>query len=152
MQKDNDYSMEHRTKNLHKLTLKCTLRCLLGCNIGEVTGLVIGSLLSLGIATTIILAVGLAFTTGYAFTMIPLLKRMSLRQAVKVAVSGDTASITSMEFAENSIAFLIPGFMVVSLFDSMFWVGLGIMLPFGFLASYPVMYWMMKREMTKCCM
>ncbi len=139
--------MEHRNISLHKVTLKCTLRCLLGCNVGEVTGMIIGSLLSLDITSTIILAVGLAFATGYTFTMIPLLKTMSLRQAAKVAISGDTASITSMETAENSIAFLIPGFMAASLFDSMFWVGLGIMLPFGFLASYPIMYWVMKREM-----
>jgi hypothetical protein len=144
--------MEYPTKNLHKLTLMCTLRCLLGCNIGEVTGVVIGSLLNLEIVTTIILAVGLAFATGYAFTIIPLLKKMPLRQAVKVAVTGDTASITSMEFAENSIAFLIPGFMTASLLDSMFWIGLGIMIPFGFLASYTVMYFIMKREGTKCCM
>lgn len=152
IQKGNNYSMELRTKNLHKLTLKCTLRCLLGCNIGEVTGVVIGSLLNLEIATTIILAVGLAFTTGYAFTVIPLLKKMPLKSAVKVAVSGDTASITAMETTENSIAFLIPGFMATTLLDSMFWIGLGIMIPFGFLASYPVMYFIMKREDTKCCM
>ena len=137
-------------ESLHKVTLKCTLRCLLGCNIGEVTGMIIGSLLNLDIATTIFLAVGLAFATGYTFTMIPLLKRMSIRQAVKVAISGDTASITAMETAENSIAFLIPGFMAASLLDSMFWIGLGIMMPFGFLASYPIMYWVMKREMG-CC-
>ncbi len=139
--------MKSHNISLHKVTLKCTLRCLLGCNIGEVTGMIIGSLLSLDITSTIILAVGLAFATGYTFTMIPLLKTMSLRQAAKVAISGDTASITSMETAENSIAFLIPGFMAASLFDSMFWIGLGIMLPFGFLASYPIMYWVMKREM-----
>ena len=137
-------------ESLHRVTLKCTLRCLLGCNIGEVTGMVIGSLLSLDIALTIILAIGLAFTTGYIFTIIPLLKKMSIRQAVKVAISGDTASITAMETAENSIALLIPGFMAASLLDSMFWVGLGIMMPFGFLASYPIMYWVMKREMG-CC-
>lgn len=76
---------------------------------------------------------------------------MSLSQAAKVAVSGDTASIASMEFAENSIAFLIPGFMAASLLDSMFWIGLGIMLPFGFIASYIVMYQVMKRGMAKCC-
>ncbi len=134
-------------ESLHKVTLKCTLRCLLGCNIGEVTGMIIGSLLSLDFISTIILAVGLAFITGYIFTIVPLLKKMSIRQAVKVSISGDTASITAMETAENSIAFIIPGFMVASLFDSIFWIGLAIMLPFGFLASYPVMYWVMKRDM-----
>jgi hypothetical protein len=123
---------------------------LLGCNIGEVTGMVIGSQLGLDFVSTIILAVGLAFTTGYIFTIIPLLKKMSVRQAVKVTIAGDTASITAMETVENSIAFLIPGFLTASLFGSLFWIGIGIMLPFGFLASYPIMYYMMKREMG-CC-
>lgn len=147
MRKDRNCSMEHRKMSLHKETLKCTLRCLLGCNVGEVSGLIIGSILSLETISTIILAVGLAFVTGYSFTMIPLLKKMTFKQAVKVAISGDTASISAMETAENTIAFLIPGFMAASLLDSMFWVGLGIMLPFGFMASYPIMYWVMKREM-----
>jgi len=125
---------------------------LLGCNIGEVSGIVIGTLLSLDFITTIAIAVGLAFATGYTFTMIPLLKKMSLKQAAKVAIAGDTASITSMELAENTIAFLIPGFMAASLFDLMFWLGLGIMMPFGFMASYPIMYRVMKRQNFKCCM
>jgi len=141
--------MKTHTKNLHKLTLKCTLRCLLGCNIGEITGIIIGFLIGLDIISTIILAIGLAFITGYTFTIVPLLKNMSLRQAAKIALYGDTASITSMEIAENSIALLIPGFMAAFIFDSTFWIGLGIMLPFGFLASYPIMYWMMKRD--RCC-
>ncbi len=65
-------------ESLHKVTLKCTLRCLLGCNIGEVIGMIIGSLLSLDFISTIILAVGLAFITGYIFTIVPLLKKMSI--------------------------------------------------------------------------
>ncbi len=147
MRTDRNCSMEHRKMSLHKETLKCTLRCLLGCNVGEVSGMIIGSILGWETISTIILAVGLAFVTGYSFTMVPLLKKMAFKQAVKVAISGDTASISAMETAENTIAFLIPGFMAASLLDSMFWLGLGIMLPFGFMASYPIMYWVMKREM-----
>jgi len=63
------------------------------------------------------------------------------------AIVRDTASITAMEFTENSVAFLIPGFVAASLFDAIFWVGLLIMFPAGFLAAYPVMSWAMKRTM-----
>lgn len=139
----------HHRQSLRRQTIKHTLRCLLGCNIGEGIGAAIGFLLGWNLTSTMILAVALAFTTGYAFTLIPMLKTMSLRQAAKVTILGDTASITSMEFAENSLVFVIPGFMHATMIDAIFWIGLGIILPAGFLASYPIMYWAMKREQQK---
>ena len=135
--------------NLPKATAKHTLRCLLGCNVGEVTGAAIGYFLGWDAVSTVILAVGLAFATGYAFTIIPMLKTLSLKKAAKVAFLGDTASIASMEFVENTVAFLIPGFMGVALFSPTFWLGLVLILPAGFLASYPIMYWAMKKEVQK---
>ena len=95
--------------------------------------------------STLILAIGLAFAMGYAFTMIPMLKTMSLKQAARVTIVGDTVSIAAMETAEISLALLIPGFMHAALTDSLFWMGLGIILPAGFAASYPAMYWAMRR-------
>jgi hypothetical protein len=140
---------KHSSSSLRKETAKHTLRCLVGCNIGEGIGAAIGFQLGWDMASTLILAVGLAFAVGYAFTMIPMLRTMSLRQAAKVTVIGDTASIAAMEFAEISLAFLIPGFMDAALTDAIFWIGLGIILPAGFIAAYPAMYWAMKREQQK---
>jgi hypothetical protein len=85
--------------------------------------------------STLILAIGLAFAMGYAFTMVPMLRTMSLKQAAKVTVIGDTISIAAMETAEISLA----------LTDALFLTGLGIILPAGFAASYPAMYWAMRR-------
>src|ERR671919_304132 len=96
--------------------------------------------------STLILAIGLAFAMGYAFTMTPMLRTMSLKQAARVTVVGDTVSIAAMETAEISLALLIPGFMHAALTDALFWIGLGIILPAGFAASYPAMYWAMKRQ------
>jgi hypothetical protein len=132
-------------------TAKHALRCLIGCNIGEGIGAAIGYLLGLDMTSTLILAVGLAFAIGYAFTLIPMLKTMSFRQAARVALIGDTASISAMEITENVLAFLIPGFMMATLTDSIFWLGLGIILPAGYAVSYPAMYWAMKREQKKAC-
>src|SRR3989304_4425917 len=126
--------------------VKATLRCLIGCNIGEASGLLIGRLYGLDIMSTIIIAVGLAFTVGY------LAKIMPLRSAVKITLGGDTMSIASMEFAENTLALLIPGFMASFIFDSIFWIGFGMMLAVGFFASYPVMNWLMKNEKCGCDM
>ena len=91
--------------------------------------------------STLVLAVGLAFAIGYAFTIIPMLRTMPLRQAARVTVVGDTASIAAMEITENSLVFTIPGFMHASLTDALFWLGLGIILPAGYAVAYPTMYW-----------
>ena len=142
------HNMQAR-KSLRKETLKHTLRCLLGCNIGEATGAAIGMLLGWSLASTLALAVGLAFALGYAFTIVPMLRTMPFRQAARVAIVGDTASITAMEAAEISVALAIPGFMMAGLHDATFWLGLLLILPAGFAASYPAMYWAMKREQKK---
>ena len=135
--------------NLRKETAKHTLRCLLGCNVGEMLGLTTGHFLGLDVMTIIILAVSLAFTTGYAFTIIPMVKTLPLRKAVKVALVGDTASISAMEIAENSVAFLIPGFMGTALLSTTFFAGLAIMLVAGFTASYPIMYYAMRKAVQE---
>ena len=36
--------------------------------------------------------------------------------------------------------------MHATLTDALFWSGLGIILPAGFAAAYPAMYWAMKRQ------
>jgi uncharacterized protein DUF4396 len=130
-------------------TAKHALRCLIGCNIGEAAGAAIGFLLGWDMISTMTLAIGLAFAIGYAFTIVPMLKTMPLRQAARVTVVGDTASIAAMEITENSLVFLIPGFMHAGLTDLTFWLGMGIILPAGYAVAYPAMYWAMKREQRK---
>lgn len=135
--------------SLRWATAKHALRCLIGCNIGEAAGAAIGFLLGWNMYSTIALAVGLAFTVGYLFTIIPMLRTMPLRQAIKVTLVGDTASIAAMETVEISLALMIPGFMHAGLTDATFWLGLGIILPAGYAVAYPAMYWAMKRELRK---
>jgi len=145
-----EHSQHHNhAGSLRWATAKHALRCLIGCNIGEGLGAAIGFLLGWDMLSTMGLAVGLAFAIGYAFTMIPMLKTMPLRQAARVTFVGDTASIAAMEFVENSLVFLIPGFMHAGLVDATFWLGLGIILPAGYAVAYPAMYWAMKREQRK---
>jgi hypothetical protein len=102
----------HKSGSLRRETAKHTLRCLLGCNIGEGIGAAIGFVLGMDMISTLILAIGLAFVMGYAFTMIPMLRTMSLKQAARVTVVGDTVSIVAMETAEISLALLIPGLCI----------------------------------------
>jgi hypothetical protein len=130
-------------------TAKHALRCLIGCNIGEGLGAALGYFLGWDMITTITVAVTLAFIICYLFTMIPMLRTMPVRQAAKITVIGDTASIGAMEAIENSLAFIIPGFMDSGPTEPLFWLGLGIILPAGYAVAYPAMYWAMKREQKK---
>ena len=135
--------------NLKGAAAKHALRCLIGCNIGEASGAAIGFLLGWDMYSTIALAVGLAFAVGYLFTIVPMLRTIPLKQAAKVTVVGDTASIAAMETVEISLALMIPGFMHAGLTEATFWLGLGIILPAGYAVAYPAMYWAMRREQRK---
>jgi len=139
----------HGGGSLRWQTAKHALRCLIGCNIGEGIGAAVGFLLGWDVVSTLVLAVGLAFAIGYALTLIPMLKTMPFRQAARVTFVGDTASISAMEVTENSLVFIIPGFMHAGLTDAIFWLGLGVILPAGYAVAYPAMYWAMKREQRK---
>lgn len=136
-------------QSMKRQVAKHTLRCLIGCNIGDAAGTAIGFIIGLEITQTIIIGIGLAFVFGYVFTILPLLKKMTLIQATRGAIVGDTASISSMEIAEIGVGALIPGFYTAGLTNPIFWTGLIIVLPIGYFAAYPAMYWGMKKEMER---
>ncbi len=100
--------------------------------------------------STLVPAVGLAFAIGYAFTIIPMLKTMPVRQAVRETVVGDTASIAAMGITENSLVFIFPCFLHAALTDALFWLSLGIRLLLAdYAVAYPAMHWEMKREQKR---
>ena len=138
--------VDDKVASIRWATAKHALRCLIGCNIGEGLGAALGYFYHWDMTLTITVAVVLAFAIGYLFTLIPMLRTMSFRQAARVTVVGDTASIAAMETVENLLAFVIPGFMHSGPTESLFWLGLGIILPAGYSVAYPAMYWAMKRE------
>jgi len=123
-----------------------TLHCLSGCAVGEVLGMVIGTAFGLSTGSTIALAVTLAFAFGYAFTMAPLLRHgLSLRQAARLALVADTASITIMEIVDNGVMLLVPGAMEAPLSSPLFWGALGLALVVAGIAAYPLNRWLIAR-------
>lgn len=123
-----------------------TLHCLSGCAVGEVLGMVIGTAMGLSNGATIALAVVLAFAFGYAFTMFPLLRaRMTLRQAAKLALAADTASIAIMEIVDNAVMLAIPGAMDAPLSQPLFWGALALALVIAGMAAYPLNRWLISR-------
>lgn len=78
--------------------------------------------------------------------MMPLLKRgLGVKKATKITVVSETASIVVMETAENLTAFLVPGLLIASFLTPLFWGGFLISVVAGFLAAYPVNYFMISR-------
>ena len=131
--------------SLNRLAWSATLHCLTGCAIGEVLGMVIGTALGWGNASTIALAVALAFFFGYSLTLLPLLRAMSVRSALKLALAADTASITIMEIVDNAIMLLIPGAMDAPLDSALFWGSLAFALAVAAVAAFPVNRWLISR-------
>jgi len=108
--------------------------------------MVIGTALGWGNLETIALAVALAFLFGYALTIRPLLASgMAFRQAARLALAADTASITVMEIVDNAIMLVVPGAMDAGLDSVLFWGSLAFALAVAAVAAYPVNRWLIAR-------
>lgn len=128
------------------VALRTTLHCLTGCAIGEVLGLVLSTALGWHDLPSIVLATVLAFGFGYSFTFVPLMSSgMPFASAARVAVAGDTVSITVMEIVDNAVVLVVPGAMSAGLTDGLFWGSLVAGLILAFFAAYPVNAWMIRR-------
>lgn len=138
----------HGGQSLNRVAWMATLHCMTGCAIGEILGMVIGTALGWSNLQTIALAVALAFAFGYALTMLPLLRAgMPVRQATRLALAADTASITIMEIVDNAIMLAIPGAMDAPVASALFWGSLVVALAIATVAAFPVNRWLIARGM-----
>lgn len=139
-------SNQFKNQSLSKTALMATLHCLSGCAIGEVGGMVIGTALGWSNAETILLAITLAFLSGYLFTMIPILSAgYNFKAAMYIALVSDTASITIMETVDNLLMLMIPGAMDSPLNSLMFWGSLGSAMLIAGIVTFPVNLWLIAR-------
>lgn len=132
--------------SLDRMAVIATLHCLTGCAIGEVAGMAIGSALGWSMWETVALAVALAFTTGFAMTMRPLLAGgMPFRRALAVAFAADFFSVTVMEIVDNAVMIAIPGAIHAGPGDLWFWTSMAIALAVAGVAAFPVNRWLIAR-------
>lgn len=132
--------------SLNWVAFSATLHCLSGCAIGEVLGMVIGTALGWSNGATIALAVVLAFLSGYALTMLPLVRAgFAFRRAARLAAAADTVSIAIMEIVDNLAMLWIPGAMDAGLDTMLFWSSLAVALAIAGVAAYPVNRWLIAR-------
>ena len=120
-----------------------TRHCLTGCGIGEITGMAVGQ--SWSNAAQTILAVILAFLFGYSLTFYGARKKMSIKDAFKLALAIDTISIISMEIIDNVSEWLIPGAINAKLHNFLFWWSLALSLAIAFIITVPVNRFVMSR-------
>jgi hypothetical protein len=135
-----------------KLSAQATIHCLTGCVIGEVTGLAIGVTLGLVAWQTILLATLLAYLSGFTLGVLPVMKsrRTGFWNALRIIWIGEAVSIGVMELAMNYVDYQMGGMSAPSILSWMFWRGILFAVPAGFLAAWPVNYWLLRRNLKAC--
>jgi len=125
------------------LSISATLHCLLGCGIGEVVGIIIGTALAWSNVRTIVLAIILGFFFGFLLGIAPLLRAgFGIRRALRQVFIAESLSIAVMEAAEVLVEVYTPGVMNASLTSLLFWVGMLLALTAGFIAAFPINYYL----------
>ena len=51
----------------------------------------------------------------------------------------------------NVVDYSVGGMHATSIFTGVFWLGIGLAIPAGFLAAWPVNYWLLSKEIKNCC-
>jgi len=135
-----------------RLAARSTQHCLTGCIIGEVVGLAIGIEAGLSTTATIILATTLAYISGFTLGLVPVMKGrgLSLLAAFKLIWLGEAISIGVMEVVMNAVDYQMGGMTAMTALSWPFVRGLLIAVPAGFLAAWPVNYWLLGRELKAC--
>ena len=147
-----DHSHHGASGSPLRISAQATLHCLTGCVIGEVAGLAIGVTLGLAAWQTIALATILAYFSGFTLGVLPVMRsrRTGFWNALRIIWIGEAVSIGVMELVMNLVDYEMGGMAAPSVFTWMFWRGLLFAIPAGFLAAWPVNYWLVKRELKAC--
>ena len=112
----------------------------------------IGVSLGLTPAATMALATLLGFASGYALGLRPLVRQgMGIGQAFRAIWLGETVSIAVMEAAMNFADYHVGGMSVTSIFATRFWLGYGAALVAGFIAAWPVNWWLLRKQIKQPC-
>ena len=135
-----------------RLAAQSTQHCLTGCIIGEVIGLAIGIEAGLSTAATIILATTLAYISGFTLGLLPVMRGrgLSLLAAFKLIWLGEAISIGVMEIVMSAVDYQMGGMAATSALSWPFVRGLLFAVPAGFLAAWPVNYWLLGRDLKAC--
>ena len=149
---EHQHHHHHGSGSALKTSAHATLHCLTGCVIGEAIGLMIGVSLGLSPWPIIILATALSYLSGMTLGLLPVMKdqRVGMFEALRIIWIGEVISIGVMEIVMNFVDYQVGGMSAPSVASWMFWRGILFAVPAGFLAAWPVNYWLLKRELKAC--
>ena len=142
----------HHRSSPFVTSAQATLHCLTGCTIGEIAGLLIGVGLGLSIGPIIILATTLAYLSGITLGLVPVIRNQNKTffAALKLIWIGEVLSIGVMEIVMNAVDYAVGGMQAGSVLSPIFWAGIAVAIPAGFLAAWPVNWWLLKRDLKNC--
>lgn len=134
------------------VSAQATLHCLTGCVIGEVAGLMIGVGLGLAAWQTIALATVLSYLSGFTLGVLPVMRSRGAGfvDALRIIWIGEAVSIGVMEIVMNLVDYRMGGMAAPSILSWLFWRGIVFAIPAGFLAAWPVNYWLIRRDLKAC--
>jgi hypothetical protein len=94
----------------------------------------------------------LAYLSGMTLGLLPVMKsqHVGFLQALRIIWIGEVISIGVMELVMNFVDYQMGGVNAPSVASWMFWRGLVFAIPAGFIAAWPVNYWLLKRELKAC--
>ncbi|MDP6377916.1 MAG: DUF4396 domain-containing protein [Pseudomonadales bacterium] len=145
---------EHSTHpgNPFVTSAQATMHCLTGCVIGEVAGLMIATTLGFAVWPTVILATSCAYLSGFTLGLLPVMRDQgkSFAEALRLIWIGEAVSIGVMEVAMNFADFAAGGMDATSVLSTPFWIGVAVAVPAGFVAAWPVNWWLLKRDLKAC--
>ena len=98
------------------------------------------------------LATVLAYIGGFLLGLLPVMRaqKVSLTEAFRIIWIGEVISIGVMEIVMNSVDYAVGGVQAGSVFAPVFWYGIMLAIPLGFLAAWPVNWWLIKRDIKAC--
>ena len=108
--------------------------------------------MGLGPWYTMALATILAYATGLTLGVVPVSRRefVSLLAAFKIVWIGEVISIGVMELVINAVDYGVGGASAGSILEPIFWIGIALAVPAGFVAAWPVNWWLLERNLKAC--
>ena len=109
----------------------------------------IGTMLGFSPWPMIVMATALSYVSGITLGLIPVMRdqHVGLFAALRIIWIGEVISIGVMEVVMNFVDYQMGGMGAKSVLAWTFWRGLLFAVPAGFLAAWPVNYWLLKREL-----
>ena len=90
--------------------------------------------------------------SGMTLGLVPVMRNQNKTfvEALKLIWIGEVLSIGVMEIVMNYVDYAVGGMQAGSVLTPTFWLAIAAAIPAGFLAAWPVNWWLLKRDLKHC--